>query len=174
MTNTEDLQTALVVIDVQQALFEKKTPIHRAEVLLCNINSLVDCAHEKGIPIFYFRHTNKSFLAYGTAGWQLHPALRPDTVDILLEKEHGSAFQDTSLHQALQERQINRLIVTGLVTNGCIRATCEDAKKHGYDVVLVKDGHSTYQRDAAKIIDEWNERLSTQGIEVLTTEAIRF
>lgn len=172
--NNAEQRTALIIIDMQQALFEKTTPVFCAEALVCNINSLIACAHEKAIPVFFFRHVNKSFLAYGSAGWQLHPALNPTSTDIVLEKTHGSAFQETCLHQTLQERQIKRLVVAGLVTNGCIRATCEDAQKHGYEVILVKDGHSTYQRGATKIIDEWNDRLGEQGIEVVVTQAVQF
>jgi nicotinamidase-related amidase len=174
MTHSEGSQSALVVIDVQRALFEKSTPVYGAEALLCNINALIHRAHQQGIPVFFFRHSNQSFLAHGSDGWQFHPALKLDAADILLEKTHGSAFQDTCFHQALQERKISRLVVTGLVTNGCVRATCEDARKRGYTVVLVKDGHSSYQRDAVKIIDEWNERLCAQGIELLTAEAVQF
>jgi nicotinamidase-related amidase len=173
MTDTEH-QSALVVIDVQRALFERATPVHNAEALLQNINTLIDKAHDQGSPVFFFRHANKSFLTQGSAGWELHPALQLTADDILLEKQHGSAFQDTAFHEELQARKINQLMVTGLVTNGCVKVTCNAAQKHGYNVVLVADGHGSYHKEAAKIIDEWNQRLGEQGIEVLLTEAIHF
>jgi nicotinamidase-related amidase len=176
MTNNTETsqQTALVVIDVQKALFEKSTPIYRAETLLQNINALIARAHEQNVPVFFFRHNNKSFLAHGSDGWQMHSALEPTPADSVLEKQHGSGFVDTSFQQDLQARNVTRLVITGLVTNGCIRATTEDALQRGYTVVLVKDAHSTYQKAAAKIIDEWNQKLADQGAEVVSTEAVEF
>lgn len=174
MTNNEQYRTALIVIDVQRALFEKPVPVHCADALLRNICTLMDRAHEHGLPVFIFRHANKSFLAHGSDGWQLHPALRPAATDILLDKTHGSGFQDTSFQQHLEQGKIDRLVVTGLVTNGCVRATIEDAIKRGYEVVLVRDGHSSYHRDAARIIDAYNQQLSEQGIAVIFAQAVQF
>lgn len=165
-------RAALIIIDVQQALFEKTTPIPNPGALLQTINRLIKQAHEREIPVFFFRHANKSFLAPGSAGWNLHTDLHPSASDIVLEKQHGSAFQDTPFDQELHARKVTRLIVTGLVTNGCVRATCEAALKRGYAVTVVKDGHSTYQKGAAAIIEEWNQRFSEQGIEVVMSDDI--
>ena len=167
-------QSALVVIDVQRALFEKRTPVYHADALLRNIASLVDRAHAHGCPVFVFRHSNQSFLAHGSDGWQLHPAFNPTAADILLDKQHGSAFVDPSFQQQLQARGVHRLVVTGLVSNGCVKATCEDALKLGYAVALVEDGHSSYHKDAAQIIEEWNRRLSASGVEVVAADAVDF
>jgi nicotinamidase-related amidase len=67
-----------------------------------------------------------------------------------------------------------RLVITGLVTHGCVKATCIGAKDLGYKVVLVRDGHSNYRKDAAKIIEEWNQRLGDGGVELLSTHEISF
>ena len=37
---------------------------------------------------------------------------------------------------------VKKLIITGLLTHGCVKGACLDAKKLGYEVVLVEDGHS--------------------------------
>jgi len=169
-----DQQSALVVIDVQNALFEKPTPVYNADALLRNITSLMDRAHTNNCPVFVFRHTNNSFLAYGSDGWQLHSALCLDATDTVLDKQHGSAFADTPFQQQLEARGIHRLVVTGLVSNGCVKATCEAALKLGYAVVLVADGHSSYHKDAAQIIEEWNRRLSALGVDVVPAAAVAF
>ena len=74
MTTSKD--TALLVIDVQQGLFEKSHPIHKADQLLDNINALVVKAHTAGVPVFYVQHEDARDLAHGSKGWQLHPRLQ--------------------------------------------------------------------------------------------------
>ncbi|MBK5109670.1 MAG: cysteine hydrolase, partial [Anaerolineales bacterium] len=66
----------------------------------------------------------------------------------MIHKTHGNAFQDTGLKDELDVRGIKNIVITGLVTNGCVRATCIGGHNLGYRVVLVEDGHSTYIKTA--------------------------
>ena len=61
--------------------------------------------------------------------------------DIIIHKTHGNAFEGTDLGEELDSRGIRNIIITGLVTNGCIRATCIGGYELGYRVILVEDGH---------------------------------
>jgi nicotinamidase-related amidase len=165
---------ALLVIDVQQALFEKSTPIHKAHDLIENIRTLIAQAHDGGVPVFFIQHANDSFLAHGSPGWQLHPELQPAEIDILVDKRHGNAFEQTPLRQELEARGVDTVVVTGLVTRGCVRATCLGAQELGYRVVLVSDGHSSYHKKAASVIEEWNQKLSEGGVDLRPTREITF
>ncbi len=62
---------------------------------------------------------------------------------MIVHKQHGNAFEDTPLHAMLVERSAGRVIVTGLVTHGCVKATCLGALASGYAVTLAADGHSS-------------------------------
>jgi hypothetical protein len=42
----------------------------------------------------------------------------------------------------------------------------------GYRVVLVEDGHSTYIRNASKVINEWNRKLGDGIVELYPTASI--
>lgn len=161
---------ALLVIDVQQGLFEKATPIYQAERLLDNIQMLVERAHQAGMPVFYIQHSDERALVKGSAQWRLHARLHPQAEDEIIYKQHGNAFEDTVLAQALQARGVSSLVISGLVTHGCVRATCLGALKSGYAVTLVKDAHSSYSEKAAALIDEWNHKLSIQGAELVAAE----
>jgi len=59
------------------------------------------------------------------------------------------------------------VVVSGLVTHGCVRATCQGALALGYAVALVADGHSSYSKDAARLIEAWNCTLAEAGAVVL-------
>ena len=165
---------ALLVIDVQQGLFEKSTPIYKAEELLHNINALVERAHQDGVPVFYIQHSDQKTLVKGAPMWQLHPRLQPKPMDCLIFKHHGNAFKDTDLDEALKSKNITSLVVTGLVTHGCVRATCRGGKELGYRVILVEDGHSNYSTQASGFIDKWNQKLRSEGIEIKPTVEIEY
>ena len=165
---------ALLVIDVQQGLFGRSIPIYQADELLKNIGTLVDRAHRAGAPVFYVQHSSDKILVEDSDEWQLHPRLRPLKKDRIIHKHHGSAFQDTPLGEELEAKRIRRLVVMGLVTHGCVRATCVDASKRGYQVTLVSDGHSNFHKQAAKVIKEWNQKLSDGIVQLKLTQEIDF
>lgn len=158
---------ALLVIDVQQGLFRKSTPIYRAEPLLNTIATLIDRAHAAGALVVYIQHASAKVLPFGSADWQLHPRLHPGEGDLVVHKHHGNAFEDTSLHAELAGRGVGRVVVTGLVTHGCVKATCLGGLELGYEVVLAEDGHSSYSKDAARLIEEWNRKLGAAGAQVV-------
>jgi nicotinamidase-related amidase len=179
MTFTESQKTklgtyALLVIDVQQGLFKKSTHIYREDELLENINALVDGAHQDGVPVFYIQHSDTKNLAKGSPDWQLHPELHLQPTDTIIHKQHGNAFEDTDLENTLKSKNIASLVVMGLVTHGCVKATCLGALQLGYDVTLVKDGHSSYSKDASRLIEEWNQKLNAQGCELKVASEIDF
>lgn len=165
---------ALLVIDVQQALFKRSTPIYQAEQLLHNINALVERAHRSGVLVVYIQHANQSLLVKGSEDWQLHPQMQPTEADLRIHKRHGSAFQDTALEQELTARGVHRLVVTGLVTHGCVKTTCLDAKRLGYDVVLASDAHSNYSKQALKMIEQWHRKLAGAGVMLQSSQEIEF
>lgn len=167
-------QSALLIVDVQQALFQKSTPVYGAASLLEKINALVQRAHAAGALVVYIQHDDGRALARGSDGWQLHADLRPSAKDLLIEKQHPSAFDGTALHATLQARSVRHLVVTGMVTHGCVRATCLAAHKLGYAVTLAADGHSSYNKDAGGLIAEWNGKLGALGIAVHPAAEILF
>jgi nicotinamidase-related amidase len=79
-----------------------------------------------------------------------------------------------SLDEYLKSQQFQRLVITGLATQGCVLANCLGAFASGYLAVLVQDGHSNYHRQAASISTEWNQKLADEHIVVLPAEAISF
>jgi nicotinamidase-related amidase len=166
--------TALIIIDVQQGLFKKSTPLYQASELLEKINLLTDKAHQQGIPVIYVQHSDEKGLIKGSLDWQLHPGLHPQRIDTIIHKQFGNAFENTNLGEILQSLNITHLVVTGVVTHGCVKATCLGARQLGYRVTLVEDGHSSYSKDAARLIMEWNEKLKAQGCELKAAEEIQF
>jgi nicotinamidase-related amidase len=167
-------QSALLVIDVQRELFAKVNPVYQAEELLGNINLLVAAAHKAGVPVIYIQHNSNAFLVKDSDGWQLHPALKPAGQDLVIYKQHPNSFEKTTLKAELDQRQVGRLVITGMVTHGCVKATTLGALKLGYPVVLVQDGHSSPNEKAAELIVEWNDKLSQAGAQLTPAAGVTF
>lgn len=164
--------TALLIIDVQRGLFSKPTPVYNAEILLGNINILKERFTQAGAAVFIIQHSNQKMLLEGSSNWQFHPELSISNRDIIIPKTHGNAFKDTSLKEELDSRGIRNIVITGLVTNGCVKATVIGGHELGYRVVLVADGHSSYIKGAEKLIRDWNRKLSKHYVDLYPSSEI--
>lgn len=75
----------------------------------------------------------------GTWGADIPGALGPRDDEERVFKRRYSGFFETDLDLRLRERDIHHLVVTGVVTNICVRSTCHDAFFRGYDVVIPEE-----------------------------------
>ncbi len=167
-------KTALLVIDIQRALFTRPNPIYKANQLIEAINLIVDRSHLFGVKVIYVQHANQSFLKEGTEGWQFHPGLTRGEGDTQIQKKQGNAFLDTQLQSELEVRGIQNLLITGLVTQGCIKATCLGGLERGYRIFLVEDGHSNYNQEAAAVIEKCQNELELAGVEIVSVDGLVF
>jgi len=172
--NRKRSNMALLVIDVQKGLFERSTPIYKAELVLENINTLIKQARKADVPVVFIQHSNNKTLLKNSDAWKLHPAIKPQAGEDIIHKIHGNAFTGTSLHDELSKRNVGVLVVTGLVTHGCVKATSVGAMDMGYKVTLVSDGHSNFSEDAVQLINKWNQAISEKGAELIRTQDVDF
>ena len=61
------------------------------------------------------------------------------------------------------------MVVTGLVSNGCVKAACLDAQLNELEVTLISDGHSAFHKEGEDMVNHWNKYLNDEGIQVITT-----
>lgn len=158
MTNS-----TLLVIDVQVGIIEG-FHAHRGREVLEQINKLIAKARESNTPIIYIQHDGEAGhpLEAGTAGWEIHPDIKPRDGDLVIRKRASDSFFETTLRKELESRGINHLIVTGCMTEYCVDTTSRRAVSEGYDVTLVSDAHTTIDNKgltAAQIIAHHNALL---------------
>jgi len=165
-------RAALLVIDVQRALFSLPTPIYKADNLIHNINSLIEMWQHTGGLVVYIQHSNKKMVIKNSIGWQFHPDLSVKETDIVIHKVHGNAFEGTKLYDLLKSSGIENIVITGLVTQGCVRATSIGGNKLGFRVILVDDGHSNYSKEAPEIIEKWNLELGKEHVDLSSADEI--
>jgi maleamate amidohydrolase len=63
----------------------------------------------------------------------------PREGELVVSKQYPSAFFGTSLASTLTAARVDSVILTGLTTSGCVRATCVDAMSHGFRVAVVRE-----------------------------------
>jgi maleamate amidohydrolase len=147
---------ALILVDFVQAYFDTTSPLYAGvEDALASALRIREAARTAGIPICY---TRVQYQAGGTDGgvfFRKVPALEafvgssplgdwPDGLEpaddeLVITKQYPSAFFGTSLAAMLTAQGIDSLLITGLTTSGCVRATCVDAVSHGFTPIVVAD-----------------------------------
>ena len=87
------------------------------------------------------RKAHKDGLTRGSEGHALHPGLDARDGDLFSEKTRFSAFIQgaSDLHERLQERGIENVLVGGTLTNMCCESSARDAMMIGYRAVMVED-----------------------------------
>lgn len=89
-------------------------------------------------PIFSGARKNGIF-RLGTRGTEVHPALAPEPGDFDIVKHRVSPFYATSLEAILRAHRIQRLVLSGVSTNGVVHSGAREAHDRDYDVVILED-----------------------------------
>ena len=147
---------ALVIIDFVNAYLERQSPLYAGvESALASTERVLSAARRTGVPIVF---TNVEYAPGGVDGGVFYRkvgALKcfekgselgdfPDTLapakdEIVITKQYASAFFGTSLAATLTSQNLDTLIITGVSTSGCVRATAVDAIQHGFIPLVVRD-----------------------------------
>jgi len=147
---------ALILVDFVQAYFEENSPLYAGvDDALASALRIRDAARNAGVPVIY---TNVVYQKGGIdggvffrkvpalaafvegnplGGWPL--GLLPAEDELVISKQYPSAFFGTSLAATLTATKVDTLIITGLTTSGCVRATCIDTVSSGFIPIVVED-----------------------------------
>ncbi|EJR55730.1 hypothetical protein IIM_00822 [Bacillus cereus VD107] len=157
------MKQALLIIDAQQELIdgnEQENEVFRKTELLATLNTAVQQAIDSNALIVFVRDTD---VASGTGeGFEVHNQIKMPQSAILINKQATNAFYGTSLHDLLKEEKINHLVIGGCKTEHCIDTAVRTATVQGFDVTLIKNGHSTTDSNvlsAQQIIEHHNKTL---------------
>ena len=115
----------------------------------------------------------------GTAGAELHPELAATKIQVVITKgshpdrDAYSGFQGTELAKLLRESGVNRVVVCGLATDYCVRATAHDALQEGFEVLVLEDvirGVEVQPGDSQRALED----LRQEGAKVVVSSDLRF
>lgn len=166
---------ALIVVDVQVDFCPGGAlPITRGDDVIPVLNRWIAAAETVQIPIYASRDWHPprhlSFIESGgrwpahcvqdTPGARFHPALHLPrsavvvTKGVRFDQDQYSAFDATGLAVELRKRGIRRLWTGGLAQDVCVRATVLDARREGFDVVVIADGTRAITDEGCRLAAE--------------------
>ena len=147
-------RTALLVMDYQHGVLGR---LPDAEALLTRAQETIELLRSRGVTIGYVRvafadgekpggrmgtlitpETLSMFHA-DAPGTQIHDRIAPRDGDIVVRKVRVGPFGTTDLHQQLQARGIDTLILAGLSTSGVVLSAVRDGHDRDYRLIVVSD-----------------------------------
>jgi nicotinamidase-related amidase len=138
------MNSALLIIDVQQGLCEGEGQAFESGPLIARINCVAQKVRQAGLPVVFVQHeSGPGYLEHGTPAWQLANGLQTQPGDQFVRKTTPDAFLRTDLQELLQDQGVTELIICGMHTEFCVDTTTRRALALGYPVVLVEDGHTS-------------------------------
>ncbi len=168
---------ALLIIDVQMAMFTGETRVYRDEEVLNNIAAMLGKARSAGMPVIFVQHTipGDDEFERGRPTWEIHPGIKPLANEDVVEKSYCDSFMKTDLESALKGKGITDLIIAGMQTEYCIDTSVRRAFSMGYRNILVSDAHTTYDSEelkAGQIIRHHNTIWNGRFARLKTTEEV--
>jgi nicotinamidase-related amidase len=76
------------------------------------------------------------------------PGIGPVGDEMVFSKTSASVFSSTAIESVLRRMGIEHLVITGLVTDGCVELSARDACDRGFAVTLVSDATCSSTRAA--------------------------
>jgi len=146
------IRPALLVVDMINGFTDPACPLgSQADSVVDANKSLLDAFRGKGFHVFFTTVVYRSpeqarvfrdripaldILMPGSRWVEVDSRLEPRPGEAIIEKQWASGFFKTDLNERLAAVDIDSLVVTGLTTSGCVRATAVDALQHDYKVVV--------------------------------------
>ncbi|MEL7189061.1 MAG: isochorismatase family protein [Pseudomonadota bacterium] len=147
---------ALLLIDFVEGYFDETCDLYAGvEDTLQSALRVREAARKAGVPIiltnvvyhesamdggrFYEKAKPLRYFIKGSPMGAWPKGLEPHDDELIISKQYPSAFFGTSLPSTLTAMGVDNVILTGLTTSGCIRASCVDSMSHGFITTVVRE-----------------------------------
>ena len=180
---------ALLVIDMQNENLKDNggyarhgTEVREVLNIAASIRDLLEAARTTGVPVFYtefihrsrlnvnlndgpnlYVHRDSDFVSEvedDTWEAQTIDELTPQHGDVVLKKTRASAFHGTTLANQLFNLGIRSLVLTGMITQGCVLHTHAEALNQGFYPVVARDAVGSYEKEWHDLSMRWMGRKS--------------
>lgn len=145
----------LLVIDVQERIVPL---IIGKQKFIEKINGIIHHFKKNGLPIIFVKQ-------YGAG--ELYSSLNYGEKDYQIIKKRPSSFTSEEFCDILGSLKTNELFVTGLMSQGCVQATCKGALERNFEVTLFEDGHDSVLKPLRTY---YNNKLQNEGTVLIKSE----
>ena len=162
---------ALIVVDMINGFTDPACDLgHECPEVVSANQKLLAAFRQQQLPVFFTTVVYTDELQAGVfrrklpalnvltpdSQWvKIDDAMQRQSNEVLIEKQWASAFHGTDLDRRLQGLRVDSLVVSGLTTSGCVRATAVDGLQYNYPVTVVEDavGDRNQNAHAANLFD---------------------
>jgi nicotinamidase-related amidase len=139
---------ALVIVDIQKDYFPGGAhPLVAPEAAAAATRQVLDAFRAAGDPVVHVRHVwddeEATFMRPETEGVEIHSEVAPAKGELVITKEFPNSFRETALEEELRVRDVDSLVVCGMMTSMCVDATVRAAVDLGFDTTVVHDACAT-------------------------------
>lgn len=146
------------------------------------VQELLSTWRELAYPVVHVRHNSTdptSPLQRDQPGFAYKDGIAPQAGEQEFTKRVNGPFTGTELESWLNDRELQTLVVCGLVTDHCVSTTAREAENRGFTVFVVRDGTATFGRtlgersfDADTIHQTALAQLSGEFADIVTAESV--
>ena len=172
-----DQNAALVVIDLQKGIVSASLA-HPASDIVARASRLAHAFREQHQPVVLVNVSGRApgrtdaglpKLAFPADWSELVPELHRQPSDYLVTKQRVGAFIGTSLDEALRQRGVTQVFMTGVATSHGVESTARAAYDLGYNVVLVVDAMTdldpnAHRNSVEKVFPRIGETTETEAV----------
>ena len=163
----EPRKTALIVVDMQN-FFVSPNSLPASIEIVPRINQLAAATRQAGGRVVWVQMEYRDWpdfmgdvlgpsymadcavsLIRGREGFEINPDLERAAEDWTIVKNRYSAFLPgaSDLPSRLRNADIDTVLVTGVVTNGCCESSARDAMMTGFRTIMISDANATVRDD---------------------------
>lgn len=124
------------MVDMHVGLVD--SPIYRRETVLAKLKDVLEKARAKNAPVVFVIDGEHA---------DVHPDVAPREGETCVRRSACDAFHATDLDAHLRRLGVTDVVIGGCRTQLAIDTTIRRAVTLGYDVTLIRDGHSTTDTD---------------------------
>jgi nicotinamidase-related amidase len=182
-------RSVLLIVDMEYGFLDSKSPlfVDLGFEIVANIKKILNIYREKKLPIIFVKREHrksgididktrveifkksKGLILENDKSSEIIDDLKPLKDEIIVIKRRWSSFFGTELDILLRRLNIKNLIITGIQTPNCIRATVYDALSLDYNVIVISDATASKSEEIQKnnLFD-----IENLGVDVLTTDEL--
>jgi acyl-CoA reductase-like NAD-dependent aldehyde dehydrogenase/nicotinamidase-related amidase len=174
------MKPALLLVDLQNDFLDRQGLVPDRETVVAGAATLLYRFRRAGWPVLHIRMSVRSdgfgrmphwiengiwSCVVGTLGASPPPGLEARDGEPVFSKRFYSAFEDIGVSSALAGAGVDTVVVAGLYTHACVRATALDAYARGYAVSIASDAVASTEPAHAQISLDYLARLSIRNVE---------
>lgn len=153
-------RSALLVLDMQSYFLDASSHAYvpSAKAIIPRINALSHAYLQRALPVVFTRHVNtpqdagvmalwwRDLIVAGDPWSEINPKIEFSTGDVI-QKSQYDAFYGTDLEGLLRRKDVDQVVISGVMTHLCCETTARSAFMRGFEVFFLVDGTATYNEE---------------------------